>query len=58
VMLREAIESQFDGTVEEEPVISGRAARRKAGYAAAVANHSDWRRRLDGTRRPLDPVAI
>ena len=58
VMLREAIESQFDGTVEEEPVASGRAARRKAGYATAVANHSDWRRRLDGTRRPLDPVAI
>jgi RNA polymerase sigma factor for flagellar operon FliA len=56
VMLREAIESQFDGSTVEETPVSGRTARRKAGYAAAVAVRSDWRRRLDSTTTPVPTV--
>jgi RNA polymerase sigma factor FliA len=56
VMLREAIEAQFDGTAVNEPLATGRTARRKAGFAAAVASRSDWRRRLDSSGAPLDVV--
>jgi hypothetical protein len=44
-MLREGIESQFQaGDDEFEP--SGRVARRKAGYANAIGERSNWKDRL------------
>ena len=53
-LLRGAIESQYEsqqdsGTDTAESATS-RAAQRKATYAAAVANRSDWRDRLTATR--------
>jgi RNA polymerase sigma factor for flagellar operon FliA len=47
VMLKEAIEAQYAeaAPVDDEPA-SARRARRKAGYAVAVAGRSDWRTRL------------
>lgn len=51
VMLKEGIEAQFDDGEEAEVTpVTGRMARRKAGYAEAVAEKSDWRDRL-GQRR-------
>ena len=49
VMLKEGIEAQYDDGEDdaESVVISGRLARRKAGYAAAVGTQSGWRSRLD-----------
>jgi RNA polymerase sigma factor for flagellar operon FliA len=46
LMLREGIEAQF---VEQEASekVSGRVARRKATYAAAIGAQSTWRRRLE-----------
>ncbi len=45
IMLREGIESQFQaGDDEFEP--SGRVARRKAGYANAIGERSNWKDRL------------
>jgi hypothetical protein len=47
VMLKVAIEAQYAeaAPVDDEPA-SARRARRKAGYAVAVAGRSDWRTRL------------
>ncbi|MGE0879133.1 MAG: sigma-70 family RNA polymerase sigma factor [Acidimicrobiia bacterium] len=47
IMLREGIEAQYvpEDVEEETPV--GRVARRKATYASAIGNKSDWRRRLE-----------
>lgn len=52
VMLKEGIEAQYDDGEDdaEALAISGRMARRKAGYAAAVGTQSDWRNRLDKTK--------
>lgn len=52
LMLKEGIEAQYAGTpsVEERPV--GRVARRKATYAAAIAEASPWHDRLDSPTRP------
>jgi len=45
MMLREGIQAQYDPSqAEAEPV--GRVAKRKAGYAGAIAEHSDWSDRL------------
>ncbi len=45
-MLRDGIESQYGlREVDDEP--TGRVARRKAGYAQAIAGASPWRERLD-----------
>ncbi|WP_195210422.1 sigma-70 family RNA polymerase sigma factor [Actinomarinicola tropica] len=44
-MLREGIESQYAPAADDAP--SGRVARRKANYAAAISAASDWRDRLD-----------
>ena len=45
-MLREGIESQYGAADDAEPT-TGRVARRKAGYAQAIAGASQWRDRLD-----------
>jgi RNA polymerase sigma factor for flagellar operon FliA len=45
-MLRDGIESQY-GAREGDGEASGRVARRKAGYAQAIATASPWRERLD-----------
>ena len=45
-MLKEGIEAQYDSPERvEEP--SGRVARRKANYAAAIGEASEWKNRLD-----------
>ncbi len=44
-MMREGIEAQYRAVVEPEP--TGRVARRKAGYAAAIGVASHWHDRLD-----------
>jgi RNA polymerase sigma factor for flagellar operon FliA len=45
MMLREGIQAQYDPSqAAAEPV--GRVAKRKAGYAGAIAEHSDWSDRL------------
>jgi RNA polymerase sigma factor FliA len=46
-MLREGIESQYGAQLPAERSASGRVARRKAGYAKAIATASPWRDRLD-----------
>ena len=47
-MLREGIEAQYAGTPVASPEAAvGRVARRKANYAAAIAEASQWTRRLD-----------
>ena len=43
-MLRDGIEAQYEPATVEEP--TGRVARRKAGYATAIAGASDWPDRL------------
>jgi RNA polymerase sigma factor FliA len=48
-MLKEGIEAQYAGPVAPPEQASGRVARRKASYAAAIADASAWRNRLDGT---------
>jgi RNA polymerase sigma factor FliA len=45
-MLREGIESQYGADTDAEPA-TGRVARRKAGYAQAIAGASPWRDRLE-----------
>jgi RNA polymerase sigma factor for flagellar operon FliA len=44
-MLREGITAQYDGDIEEA-VPQGRVARRKAGYATAIAGASHWHDRI------------
>jgi RNA polymerase sigma factor for flagellar operon FliA len=43
-MLRDGIEAQYTVAVDEAP--QGRAARRRADYAAAIGDASEWRNRL------------
>ncbi|WP_208029377.1 sigma-70 family RNA polymerase sigma factor [Rhabdothermincola sediminis] len=45
-MLKEGIEAQYSGSVTAPEQASGRVARRKASYAAAIADASAWRSRL------------
>jgi RNA polymerase sigma factor for flagellar operon FliA len=46
LMLREGIEAQY--APSSEPAPQGRAARRRADYATAIGEASDWRDRLTG----------
>jgi RNA polymerase sigma factor for flagellar operon FliA len=46
-MLREGIEAQYLAPEQDVPEPVGRAARRKATYASAVASASTWKTRLD-----------
>jgi RNA polymerase sigma factor for flagellar operon FliA len=50
-MLREGIEAQFRTRGNERP--KGRVQLRQAAYAAAIAQHADWRSRLEPTTIPL-----
>jgi RNA polymerase sigma factor FliA len=52
VMLKEGIQAQYEDPEDEAETvaITGRMARRKAGYATAVAAQSPWRDRLDQQR--------
>ena len=55
VMLRDGISAQFDETGDvpsggEVVSVTGRIARRKAGFATAVGSQSDWRSRLGSDR--------
>jgi hypothetical protein len=46
-MLKEGIEAQYTGQPTTDPAQSvGRVARRKATYAAAIADASEWKNRL------------
>jgi RNA polymerase sigma factor FliA len=49
-MLREGITAQFDSA--EVPETQGRVARRKAGYASAIADASHWHDRIGMTATP------
>lgn len=54
-MLREGIEAQYDKAAQDPSLASGRVARRKAKYAAQIAEESGWRTRLDeGEKDSLD----
>ncbi len=57
-MLKEGIEAQYAGPVAPAEQASGRVARRKASYAAAIADASAWRNRLDGAPVPAAPAAV
>ncbi len=46
-MLKDGIEAQYAGPVVAPEASIGRVARRKAGYAAAIAEASPWQDRLD-----------
>ena len=46
-MLREGIVAQYDSSDDEPIEIQGRVARRKAGYASAIAGASHWHDRID-----------
>jgi len=46
-MLKDGIEAQYAGPVAAPESSIGRVARRKAGYAAAIAEASPWQDRLD-----------
>ncbi|HEX9992114.1 MAG TPA: FliA/WhiG family RNA polymerase sigma factor [Acidimicrobiales bacterium] len=46
-MLREGIEAQYAGRAMAEVAVTGRAARRRADYAAAIGEARDWKTRLD-----------
>jgi RNA polymerase sigma factor FliA len=57
IMLKDGIEAQFTEHEGEMPAkVVGRVARRKATYASAIAEQSDWRRRLDRSSK-TEPVA-
>jgi RNA polymerase sigma factor for flagellar operon FliA len=45
-MLKEGIEAQYAGKPAGADQVQGRVARRKAGYASAIADASPWRNRL------------
>ena len=53
LMLREGIEAQYKPATVDETPVTGRAARRKAGYANAIGDASPWRTRLDVGARAL-----
>jgi RNA polymerase sigma factor for flagellar operon FliA len=52
-LLREGLDATLDTEVQSELPASGRVARRKAAYFAAVAAGSSYRDRLDSDPRPL-----
>ena len=59
-MLKDGIEAQYAGPVAAPDASIGRVARRKAGYAAAIAEASPWQNRLDSvapSASGLTPVA-
>lgn len=60
IMLREGIESQYTPESESPEAPVGRVARRKASYASAIGNRSDWRRRLDrdGTEAATPTIEV
>ncbi|MFV1989698.1 MAG: sigma-70 family RNA polymerase sigma factor, partial [Acidimicrobiales bacterium] len=55
-MLKEGIEAQYESDNSEQPEqVIGRVARRKARYASAISDASDWRTRLvDSSEETLD----
>ena len=59
-MLKEGIEAQYDrpGRPPVRPSPPGRVARRKAGYASAIAEASDWKNRLDEVPDTARPVGL
>ncbi|MCU0267064.1 MAG: FliA/WhiG family RNA polymerase sigma factor [Acidimicrobiales bacterium] len=53
LMLKEGIEAQYAGSTHQRAEQTvGRVARRKASYAAAIAEASEWRNRLGTQRHP------
>jgi RNA polymerase sigma factor for flagellar operon FliA len=50
-MLREGIDAQYRSTKPSRP--KGRVELRQARYAAAIAQHADWRTRLEPSSMPL-----
>ena len=46
LMLKDGIEAQYLSPEAEEPVVTGRVARRKANYAAAIADATVWTDRM------------
>lgn len=52
-MLRDGIEAQYSTKQEPTDAPLGRVARRKAGYAEAIAEASEWRSRLGTERSPI-----
>lgn len=52
-MLRDGIEAQYSTKQEPTDAPLGRVARRKAGYAEAIAEASEWRSRLGTGRSPI-----
>jgi hypothetical protein len=46
-MLKEGIESQYDGSTRDPAPAKGRVARRKAAYASSISTRSMWHQRLD-----------
>lgn len=57
-MLKDGIEAQYTGAAFErlEPG-AGRVAKRKAGYASAIAGRSEWQRRIDATPERLAAIS-
>jgi RNA polymerase sigma factor for flagellar operon FliA len=55
LMLREGIEAQYSGSAGDAPC-TGRVARRKASYAAAIGDASAWRSRLGAHPGVGDPA--
>lgn len=51
-MLKEGIEAQYAGPSSDDEPVSGRVARRKATYAAAIAEASAWWTRIDPVPGP------
>jgi RNA polymerase sigma factor for flagellar operon FliA len=45
LMLKDGIEAQYN-VADEEPAPRGRAARRRADYATAIGEASEWRNRI------------
>jgi RNA polymerase sigma factor FliA len=52
LMLKEGIEAQYAGPVRGPEQGTGRVARRKATYAVAISDASEWRNRLVVSARP------
>jgi RNA polymerase sigma factor for flagellar operon FliA len=46
LMLKEGIEAQYRSPESDTPVVSGRVARRKATYASAISDASEWTERM------------
>ena len=49
LMLKEGIEAQYNGPVQGPEQGTGRVAKRKANYAVAISDASEWRNRLVGS---------